>query len=265
MTDPSDPRGILYPERLPSFRREPAPAALADRVRWFWIPRWNLPPGAVSRQDVLPFPASNIVVEPGGVTIAGPTTRASHRELRGSGWAVGALLRPAGLTSLTSDPSAIRDAEVAFDVPELAGEVARTMSDSDDDVAREGAVRVFSRWASAHLEAPDGGGLLANAMEDAIAGDRDIVRVDDLARRLGISVRGVQRLARRYVGVAPLAIIRRYRLQESAQRLRDDPALTIARIAAELGYADHAHLTADFRRTLGMTPTAYRRSGDVTR
>lgn len=77
-------------------------------------------------------------------------------------------------------------------------------------------------------------------------------------------MRSVQRLSQRYIGLPPLAIIRRYRLQESAERLRDDPSLSIAQIAAELGYADHAHLAADFRTVLGFTPSAYRRSaGDV--
>ncbi len=71
-------------------------------------------------------------------------------------------------------------------------------------------------------------------------------------------MRAVQRLARRSIGLPPLAVIRRYRLQEAAQRLREDPELPIARVAAELGYADQAHLSTDFRRTLGRAPREYR-------
>jgi AraC-like DNA-binding protein len=56
-------------------------------------------------------------------------------------------------------------------------------------------------------------------------------------------------------------MIRRYRLQEAAQRLREDPSLTISQVAAELGYADHAHLSADFRNVLGFTPSSYRPRG----
>jgi AraC-like DNA-binding protein len=99
-------------------------------------------------------------------------------------------------------------------------------------------------------------------MERAVAEDASIVRVEDLASRLGVSARTVQRLARRYVGLPPLTIIRRYRLQEAAERLRADPGWTIARVAAELGYADHAHLTADFTATLGVSPSEYRASVD---
>ncbi|MGH3545506.1 MAG: helix-turn-helix domain-containing protein, partial [Mycobacteriales bacterium] len=67
-------------------------------------------------------------------------------------------------------------------------------------------------------------------------------------------------LTQRYVGLTPLAIIRRYRLQEAAQRLLEEPSITIAQVAADLGYADHAHLSADFRHVLGFSPNSYRRN-----
>lgn len=256
MVDTSDPRGVLFPERLPSFRRHPAPEELDGLVRWFWIPRWDLAPGQVSRQRLLPFPASNLVVESAGVTLAGPTTRASHRDLRGTGWAVGALLRAAGIAALCPDPARLRDAEAMVDAPELARAVADAMGDADAD--DRAVLEAFVRWATERLASPGEAGLLANAMEDLIAGDRTITQVEDVARGLGISVRGVQRIARRFVGLPPLAIIRRYRLQEAAQRLREDPSASIATVAADLGYADHAHLTSDFRRVLGFAPSSYR-------
>lgn len=254
-----DPRGVLYPTRLPSFHRLPAPPELGEVMRWFWIPRWRLAPGRSSRQTLLPFPASNLVVQQDGITLSGPTTGISHRDLSGHGWAVGALLRPAGIAWLSSDPGAIRDTEVPFAAPELHDAVCAAMTHEDEAVARETAAQSFAAWGASNLGPPDEGGLLANAMEDLISSNRAIVRVDQVADLLHLSVRGVQRLARRYVGLTPLVIIRRYRLQEAAQRLRDDPELTIARVAADLGYADHAHLSADFRRVLGFAPASYRR------
>lgn len=259
MIDTGDPRGILYPTRLPTFHREPAPAGLEALVRWFWIPRWDLPPGRTSRQEVLPFPASNLVVGPDRVSLVGPTVRASHRDLQGRGWAVGALLRPAGIASLCSDPGAIRGTEVAYTAPDLHQSVSAAMGQGEESVGRDRAVLAYTGWVNEHLAAPDEGGRLAHAMEELIAADRTVTRVEQVARHLGLSSRAVQRLARRYVGVPPLAMIRRYRLQEAAQRLREDSAVTIAQVAADLGYADHAHLAADFRRVLGYSPNSYRR------
>ncbi|MDV2476372.1 helix-turn-helix domain-containing protein [Rhodococcus zopfii] len=255
----SDRRGVLYPARLPTFHREPPPPGLTGLVRWFWIPEWQLAPGRTSRQEVLAFPASNLTVEAGGVTLSGPTTRRSHRDLSGSGWAVGALLRPAAIPSVIGDPRAVRDRQAPHEAPELHRAVTKAMSTGGKDAARRAeATAAFAAWAAEHLDPPDAEGELANAMEDAIATDLALTRVEHLAQTLGISVRSVQRLARRYVGVTPLAMIRRYRLQEAAQRVRDDPAIPIGQVAAELGYADQAHLCADFRRVLGFNPSTYR-------
>ena len=262
MAESGDGRGVLYPARLPSFHREPAPEDLRELVRWFWIPRWDLAPGRTSRQELLAFPASNLVVEPGGVSLSGPALGVSHRDLRGRGWAVGALLRPAGLASLAPDPRAIRGIELPLDAADLHRAVSTAMRDNDETAGRGRAVLAYTAWVTEHLAPPDESGLLANAVEDLISADRTIVRVDQVAERLGTSVRGVQRLAQRYIGLTPLTVIRRYRLQEAVQRLREDPTLTIARVAADLGYADQAHLNADFRRILGVTPTSYRRHPD---
>jgi AraC-like DNA-binding protein len=54
-------------------------------------------------------------------------------------------------------------------------------------------------------------------------------------------------------------MIRRRRVQEAAERLRTDPDTTLAAVAADLGYSDHAHLANEFRSVLGLTPGAYRR------
>ena len=211
---------------------------------------------------MLPFPASNLVVETDGVFLVGPATGGTHRDLRGTGWAVGALLRPAAMPALITDPRSIRDVEIAVDMRHLHETVASAMTDSAEATATRNAAHAFATWATVNLPFPDQDGLLVNTMEDLIATDRSIVRVEQVAEHLGLSIRHVQRLARRYVGVPPLAIIRRYRLQEAAQRLRNNPSAFVADIAHELGYADHAHLCADFRGVLGFTPRAYQQSSN---
>ncbi|MGP6173799.1 helix-turn-helix domain-containing protein [Corynebacterium sp. A21] len=47
--------------------------------------------------------------------------------------------------------------------------------------------------------------------------------------------------------------------------MREKPEVTVAEVAAGLGYADHSHLAADFRDILGITPKDYRQdsAGDA--
>lgn len=256
-------RGILYPARLPTFRRVEPPAAAADLVRWFWIPEWDLAPGRSSRQHVIAFPACNLVVESGldsRVGFAGPTTRASHRDLVGRGWAVGALLQPAAVPALTVDPVADRDQYRALELPDLQGPVAAAMApggrERPDRYAR--AVDAFAGWLLGHVGPPDEEALLANRLAALIESDSTVLRLEQAAELLYVSPRTVQRLARKYVGLPPATMIRRRRLQEAAGRVRDDPTTDLSALAATLGYSDRAHLANDFRSTLGLTASAYR-------
>lgn len=250
VTDPT--RGVLYPERLPRFTRLPPPPEASELVAWFWIPEWNLPPGAQSRQPILGYPAANLVVDPEGVTLWGATTRASERVLRGTGWAVGALLRPAALARLSDAPRELIDGRVALDEPDLHRAVTAAMPD------HAAATSAVASWLAHRVGRPTPEARLANAMADLLMTDAAILHVDDAAERLRVSVRTLQRLAHRTVGLSPAAMIRRRRLQEAAQRVRDEPTSSLAAIAAELGYADQSHLANDFRTVLGFTASEYR-------
>lgn len=258
-------RGILHPARLPVFTRVPPPDHVATLVRWFWVPQWDVEPGRTSRQHVVGFPASNLVVEsgPGGVGfvgLAGPTSRRSHQDLTGRGWAVGAHLLPAAVPAFTDDPGALVDRYVHREHPDLLAVVSAAMTTGPADTRPQRASEAFADWLAAHVPPPGADALLANAVVELVDGDSTLVRVEDLAARLSLSVRTLQRLTRRHVGLPPAAMIRRRRLQEAAARVRSDPSADLASIAADLGYADHAHLTHDFRAVLGMAPTHYRRT-----
>ncbi len=257
----TDSRGPLYPARLPTFHRLSPPDAVAHLVRWFWIPEWHIEPGRSSRQHILPYPACNLVVEAGLVGISGPATHASYRDLTGDGWAVGALLRPAAVLALVDDPGAIRDRYRRVDLPELHRAITAAMTaQQPGDRRRAEAVEVFATWLARTVPHPEDDALLAGRMVDLIDSDAHVLVVGDAAARLGVSVRTLQRLARRYVGVPPAAMIRRRRLQEAAARLREGGGRDLASLAAELGYADQAHLAGEFRRVLGFTPSSYRRA-----
>lgn len=263
-------KGILYPARLPTFHRFPAPASVAHLVHWFWIPEWDIEPGRSSRQHVIAYPASNLVVQGGAVEFSGPTTRAAYRDLTGNGWAVGALLRPAAVPLFTDDPGALRDKEAVLALEDLHRPVTAAMKSppgeaaSDGGARRERAVAAFVAWLASLECVPSEEALLANRMVDVIASDPEMVLIEDVATALAVSPRTLQRIAKKYVGLSPSALIRRRRLQDAAERARSTPTADLAAIAVELGYADHAHLTNDFQKYLGFTPSMYRRSAGET-
>lgn len=260
-------RGVLYPSQLPEFHRYLPDNDSSYAVRWFWLPEWNLAPDTQSRQEVLPFPASNLTVEGDTVTLVGPPTQRSHRLLEGRGWCVGALLRPAAAYLIAqlhvngAGLSELRDRSLRLNLPELASAISSIMSDEDRpaEKRRTLAVRELNDFLLGCLEPPALGSEahLANQLEQAL-GDPTLIRSDQLPERLPASMRTLQRIAERYFGVPLHAMIRRRRIQESAARLRAEAGLNLATLASELGYADHAHFSKDFRAFLGKTPSEYR-------
>jgi AraC-like DNA-binding protein len=91
------------------------------------------------------------------------------------------------------------------------------------------------------------------------AGDPALLRVDELAGGLGMGTRRLQRIFAEYVGVGPKWVIRRYRMQEAAERAGNGAGVDWAALSAELGYADQAHFTRDFSRAIGTSPAQYAR------
>jgi AraC-like DNA-binding protein len=55
--------------------------------------------------------------------------------------------------------------------------------------------------------------------------------------------------------------MRRARLHEAALRADEGGDVDWASLAADLGYADQAHLTRDFTATLGVPPSRYAAEG----
>ncbi|WP_439902808.1 helix-turn-helix domain-containing protein [Microbacterium azadirachtae] len=261
MVDPT--RGVLYPARLPQFHRLPPPADAAELVEWCWIPEWDIEPGRSSRQELVSFPALNVVVEGSGTVLSGATTRASSRDLTGRGWAVGALLRPAAVAALTETPITLLDRVEPFDAPGLPEAVAHAMASGEGH--RERAVAVLCAWLRDRVGEVTAPQRHANAMARLLMSDPSVRTPEQAAARLAVSVRTLQRMAHRHVGLSPAAIIRRRRLQEAAERIRTDPDTDLATVAAELGYADQAHLANDFRAVLGITASSYRAGADPGR
>lgn len=264
MSEPPTTRGHLTPGPRATVARLPAPDDVAHLVRQLWIPEWDLPAGERIEQLVLGYPASNVVVEPDGVTLHGPTSRASTRVLTDRGWAVGALLRPAGVLLFAQRPAELLDGSVRLDVLGLCPAVARAMSAPDPSGRHERAAALIADHVRAlAVDLPRGeaqDGAVANRMVDLVEAGAGVRSPADLARRLHVSERSLQRLAARYVGMPPQLLLRRRRLQEAAERMRADPAADLGALAAELGFADQSHLTREFRSVLGDTPRGYGRA-----
>jgi AraC family transcriptional regulator, transcriptional activator FtrA len=99
------------------------------------------------------------------------------------------------------------------------------------------------------------GGLLDWLRSDL----RREVTVAEMARRSAMSERTFVRRFKEATGATPFRWLAAQRLQR-AQQLLEVTDLDVDRLAAEAGFGTAANLRQHFRRELGTTPSAYRRS-----
>ena len=101
--------------------------------------------------------------------------------------------------------------------------------------------------------------LFVQAAIDYIADRLDEpVRLDDLARYIGLSPTYLQRLFRAQVGESPAQYARRLRLERAAGLL-NRPAATVTDVALESGYEAPEAFARAFRSRFGVSPSEYRR------
>jgi len=58
-------------------------------------------------------------------------------------------------------------------------------------------------------------------------------------------------------------VIKRFRLQEAADKLAAGEVVNSAKMAHDLGYFDQAHFIKDFKSVIGRTPAEYARQVGV--
>jgi AraC-like DNA-binding protein len=232
---------------------DPAPD-LAPFVSRYWFARWDVRGQPAYRQLIVPYPQVHLSVGYSEAAMVRGVARGHVvRVLRDAGQVFGVAFRPGGFRPfLGRSVATLTDRSIA--ARDVFGTDPYAMARVVDEESMVGAAERFLRE---RLPRPDAtAGLVADIVA-RIAAEPGLVRVGALAESLGMSARRVQRLFCEYVGVGPKWVIRRYRLHEVTERMAAGLPIDWAGLAAELGYADQAHLTRDFRSMVGEPPTRY--------
>ncbi|MDI3408862.1 helix-turn-helix domain-containing protein [Streptomyces cavernicola] len=268
-----DTKGIVDAAELFSrvrFRRREPAEALRPYLEHYWLIDWDLPEPYASH--VVPHPSVNVVFQrseaagssgtqpaEGFGEVAGIGLELFTKKLEGLGRVCGVQFRPGGfrpfaparpVSDWTGRQSALSEAFPAG----AADGAARAVLTPDDEDTRVAALDAFLLSLGPE---PDPQADLAMALVDRVRTDRSMRRVDQLARTEGLSTRSLQRLFSAYVGVGPKWVILRYRIHDALNFAETGAAVDWAAVAADLGYADQAHLVRDFTATVGVPPTAY--------
>lgn len=270
-------RGVLRPDlaatRFRLARYQPSDP-LAPFVEYYWIPRWDLRGEPPHAQTILPHPNVHLVFEASGAGIFGVDRRLFARSLSGLGLAFGVrflagCFRPFWQAPISQLTDRVVPAARLFgpQAEKTRQAIMRVSADSADSAgsAGSGDSEEADAWMIGYAETllcsvrPERDPVAEQvaALVSRITADPGLRRVDQLAVASGMTARSLQRLFADYVGVSPKWVMRRARLHEAAERADSGEPIDWALLAADLGYADQAHLTRDFTVTIGISPTRY--------
>lgn len=247
-------------------RRIPPPPELADRIEHFWYVRWKRPPESAHTVRTLPHPCVHWTLEAQGARLTGVQLRSWSRVLEPEGEVFGIKFLPAGFCAQWPQPmhrlaDQVLDAEaqapLAF-ARSLRAALFSAGLPQSGDARMEAVLQIVHSGLLPSLAAADPRAAEINAAVFAAAEDRELLRAERWAARVGLSLRSWQRLLRETVGVSPKWILSRYRLQDALHRLQRGESSDLSALAADYGYADAAHFSRDCRRVLGCTPSEIR-------
>ena len=189
--------------------------------------------------------------------LAGLDTRATVIHHDGSWRGVQLDLRPSAPRAFFGVPAG-ELARSSVELAEVLGATADRLRDRlQDATSPQDALRLVD----AAFDRPTDGGRARPEVAEAwrligVRGGR--VRVAEVARHVGWSVRHLEQELSREVGLRPSEVVRLRRF-ESAHRLVRDPAIRLADVASRCGYADQAHLAREWRTFTGESPSSWRR------
>lgn len=249
------------------YREIAPPPSLAGYVRCLW--RMSAPSGGDVAEPVLPDGCMELVVnladpfvrhEADGtsarqplVLLSGQLSRATRLQATGRLDLVGIRLQPwAGGALFPGTATPLRDQYVAL--ADLAPRLGDALVEAAGTPVPGGAERAVFSLIERHVGHAKAGRRAAAGLVRMAGTAARVPSVRELAAASGLSVRRVQMIFRDDVGLSPKQLLRINRLQRVLALAQRDDRPSWARIAAEAGYFDQAHLLHDARAIAGATP-----------
>ena len=81
-----------------------------------------------------------------------------------------------------------------------------------------------------------------------------------LSRKFGFVPSYISKIFKAYKGVSPCSYLTDVRMEKAKRMIIEQPDQSLSVIAAAVGYTDFSYFTKVFKRSFGVTPSAYRNS-----
>ena len=255
------PSGLLSRQDRPFSLQQFWPEGrLADFVDYFWVVQWHFAAGESFVSENLPHPCVHLVYETHNTALYGPIKGHFKKTLTGHKRAIGCRFRAGLFYPWLQRPVAdIAGQQLdAGTVLSVSSRELETRLDQQPDIDR--AISLFTDMLNQQLTTISDNhdqACLANRIVITIENDPELLKVEQVCARFQLSLRQLERLFHKYVGLTPKWVLRIYRLQQLANEIVNGQVTDWTELAHRLGYFDQAHCIRDFKQITGKTPSWY--------
>lgn len=253
-------------------QRIPA-APLDGLVEKIWD--WDMPPATHHYERVLPQPGAALIINlhedetrsyaddamrtctrSAAAILGGPMLHSQILDTAEQVRVMGVMFRPGGAAALTgADFAGMIGRDI--DLHDIFGTTADRLRQRLLETRFAGQrLALLENWLQRHMRS----GTVDPAVRQAIALLEQIpqvARMPHIAQATGVSGRGLAQRFRRQVGMNPKHYARLARFRAVIVHAQGRTAVDWSAVAADCRYADQAHLSHEFRRFAGVTPTAF--------
>lgn len=198
-----------------------------------------------------------------GPTIIGPTTAPVRAISHGPVYLIGIGLMPGGWATLMG-PDAASYVDRAVHAHGIFGDwihdVAQAIAKAQDDAAR---VSMMQDLAREIMRRGDPAPMWFTRTVDKWLVSNLSPQLDDLVAAAGMSARSVERMTKRFYGVPPKVLARKYRALRAASALATGDKIDAAALAD--AFYDQSHLIREVKQFSGATPGQLVHPSDYTR
>ncbi|WP_432666957.1 helix-turn-helix domain-containing protein [Wukongibacter baidiensis] len=227
---------------------------LRSIIDLFWSVKWNLPNGTEFKQQIIPNPHINIVNYGDGTFVEGVVKKLFEYNLRGNGEILGIKFRIGTFNNFTNEKmSTFTNRKIGI------GKVlnSKPWSKLNNINNTQSKIEHIEDILRGYPRQVDDKRILAEEIVNFIRVNNYVSSVGIVADNFAISVRSIQRIFDKYLGVNPKWVIRMFRLQELKKEIESNNHLDWADLAAKLEYSDQSHMINDFKSILNITPEEY--------
>jgi AraC-like DNA-binding protein len=141
----------------------------------------------------------------------------------------------------------------------LAREIQGLLSQGDFG----GAIAEIEAWLLRRVRPVGVEPTPAILVAQKLYGAKGQARVAELAEAVGPSRRQLERGFQKDLGIAPKPLAKLIRFEEACNQIWLEPNRNLTTLAFDLGYADQAHFTREFKALAGVSPGWFARFRDI--